>query len=278
MIGRISLYLCIGVAGVLTGPETLSARDLNIRSRIPSHIDVSPVPNYRGQYVSLGARANWRKPAFPRGFVFGTVVQEAKPEIETNCSTMAIVHYATRAPNDFIYDKSGLLYSVKTHTPATRVDDSPGYYSCALVVHAILKKAGCKWAKYTANAKAVYDMAYRQGWRPAKEQKAGCLVAWNSLTEGSRPRIGRGTHNDPKKRRGVYYRHLGITTGEWMSMDNSSMFSQPTEFITTRPFRYEPPLFLCPPDKDQANASPQKQKKPARKKRKVMKRARKKKR
>ncbi|MGI9386780.1 MAG: hypothetical protein ACR2OX_05070 [Methyloligellaceae bacterium] len=258
--------------------QPLDARDSRSRSRIPAKIDASPIPNYRGQFVSLGARANWRKPAFRRGFIFGAVTQPVKPEVKENCSEQAIVHYATLAPDNFAYGKSGLLYGIKTHTPATRVGDSPGYNSCALVVHAILKKAGCKWSKYSANAKAVYDMAYRAGWRPAKVQKAGCLVAWNSIAEGKRPRIGRGAHYSRKKRGGVYYRHLGITTGEWMAMDNSSVFSQPTEFITTRPFRYEEPLFLCPPDKSKAGVAVQAQKAPARKKRNVVKRARKKKR
>ena len=115
----------------------------------------------------------------------------------------------------------------------------------AIVVHAILKRAGCSWAKYTASAKAVYDMAYAAGWRPSATQSAGCLVAWNSRWKGKRPRIGRDQPRSAK----VSSRHLGITTGSWMAVDNTSYLSRPSAYITLRPVRYEWPIFLCPPDK-----------------------------
>ncbi|GBF26974.1 hypothetical protein MnTg02_02018 [bacterium MnTg02] len=244
MLIRYCLFLCLGFVALLALADTLSARDA--RSRLPTHIDASPIPNFRGDFVSLGAKANWNKPVIRQRFIFGATVQ-SNSEVKANCSREAIVRYAFEAPRKFEFEKSGLLYGIKTHTSATRVGDAPGYNSCALVVHAILKKAGCKWAKYTANAKSIYDMAYKQGWRPVKEQEAGCLVAWNSKWPGSRARIGKGAHYDRKKKGGVYYRHLGVTTGSWMSVDNMSVVSQPLEFITTRPFRYEDPLFLCPP-------------------------------
>ena len=211
---------------------------LNQRNR-----DISPTPNYSGAYVSLGM-SKWKKPTT---FLGASTTTNLSTAPAANCSTKAIVYYAERAPAKFQLAKSGLLYGVKTHTPATRIDNIPGYNSCALVVHAILKKAGCKWARWTANAKKVYDMAYKQGWKPTAVQRAGCIVAWNSKTPGWRARIGRGVHRKKGQSRGVSYRHVGITIGSWMAMDNTSIFSRPSSFITTRPIRYEPPLFLCPP-------------------------------
>ncbi len=210
--------------------------------------DISPAPNYRGSYISLGA-THWRKPPYQNIMSASAAGPVFKNSPEANCSTKSIVFYAERAPAKFQLEKKGLLYGVRTHTPATRVDNIPGYNSCALVVHAILKKAGCRWAKRTASAKAVYEQAYRAGWRPARTQRAGCIVAWNANSKGSFPRIGRGIHRKKGQSRGVAYRHVGITTGAWMAMDNSSIFSRPSSFITTRPIRYEAPLFLCPTNK-----------------------------
>ena len=127
----------------------------------------------------------------------------------------------------------------------TRYWDMPGFNSCALVVHAILKRAGCEWAKYTADAKAIYDMAYGAGWRPSAAQEAGCIVAWNSKSEGSRSRIG---DRQKQTRRGTTrYRHVGIATGALLSVDNTSWLSRPTAFFTFRPITYERPIFLCHP-------------------------------
>ncbi|MEM7620740.1 MAG: hypothetical protein AAF228_09830 [Pseudomonadota bacterium] len=236
-----------------------------------SRRDISPVPNYQGHFISLGMNGAWRqskasramssKRVDSRRFVGAAATglggglsgksgahrrQKTVGTPRASCSPEAIVYYADRAPINFKAEKRGLLYGVKTHTAATRVADMPGYNSCALVVYAILKKAGCRWARYTANAKAIYDMAYKQGWRPSNVQKPGCLVAWNSKQYGNRARIGRGVHRKKDARKGVYYRHVGISTGSWMAMDNSSYFSRPSAFVTTRPIRYEPPIFLCP--------------------------------
>lgn len=260
IIGGLAIIVAGAFAG-LTIAADLSEPANEALSRVKD--DASPLPNYQGTFVSLGGRGAWRKTVQKQsGFVNAetTATTPLKPaaknkpeptqkpvtEPKADCSTQAIVYYADQAPFVFDHAKKGLLYGIRTHTGATRVDDMPGYNSCAIVVHAILKKSGCKWAKRTANAKAMYDMAWKQGWRPSATQKAGCLVAWNSISEGSRPRIGRGTHSDPKKKKGVLFRHLGITTGTWMTIDNTSYFSRPTPGITTRPIRYEEPLYLCP--------------------------------
>lgn len=162
-----------------------------------------------------------------------------------DCSREAVAYYASKAPSVFEKDKKGLLYGVETHTPDTRVWGMPGYNSCALVVHAILKRAGCGWAKYTADAKAVFDMASAAGWRPSAVQTAGCIVAWNANWKGERPRIG----SNQKKGVKVSFRHVGITTGRWMAVDNTSYLSRPVTYITVRPVAYERPIFLCPPEK-----------------------------
>jgi len=208
--------------------------------------DVSPLPNYKGEFVSAGHDGTWNRPKaqFVQGAV-DTNLPGAPPKAD--CSREAIVYYAEQAPEDFEEAKNGLLYGVRTHTAATRVDDMPGFNSCALVAHAILKKAGCKWAKWTANAKAIYDKAYQQGWRPSETQEAGCIVAWNSREAGSRPRIGRGKDAGKDSPKRVLFRHVGIATGSWWSVDNTSFLSRPTAGITVRPFRYESPIFLCPP-------------------------------
>ena len=159
-----------------------------------------------------------------------------------DCSPRSIAHYAWRAPFLFERHKKGLLYGVETHTPATRVGSTPGVYSCALVAYAILRKAGCNWVKYTADAKAIYDMALAKGWRRAQTQEPGCIVAWNSVSQGKRPAIGRQGRSA-----GVMFRHVGVTAGRWLSVDNTSFLSRPLPFITWRPYRYEAPMFLCPP-------------------------------
>lgn len=233
--------------------------------------DISPLPNYKGEFVSIDGRGHWRKTASrPKSTEFvaagnGPQAQtsnnsEQAPQTpgvapEANCSTDAIVYYADQAPLAFDPAKKGLLYGVRTHTSATKVEDMPGYNSCALVAHAILRKAGCKWAKLTADAKAVYDMAWKAGWRPSETQQPGCIVAWNSIEEGWRPRIGKGEHVDKTKKKGVKFRHLGITTGSWIVIDNTSVLSRPSPGITFRPIRYEPPLYLCPVDKTSQNQS-----------------------
>ncbi len=208
--------------------------------------DLSPLPNTKGEFVSAGSDGRWHRPD-PQVMVGAVDPAFLKGAPKANCSPEAIVYFAEQAPDAFEANKDGLLYGVRTHTDATRVDDMPGYNSCALVVHAILKKAGCTWAKRTADAKAIYDMAYNEGWRPSDTQEGGCLVAWNSQEPGKRPRIGRGkdAHSDSHPR--VLYRHLGIATGRWWSVDNTSFLSRPTAGITYRPFRYESPIFLCPP-------------------------------
>lgn len=210
--------------------------------------DYSPLPNYKGDFVSIGAGGRWHLPRSVGVFAIAGMTGGRKPP-PTDCSREAIIRSAELAPELFEKEKNGLLYGVRTHTAATRVKNMPGYNSCALVVYAILKKAGCGWVRRTANAKALYDMAWRRGWRPSETQNGGCLVAWNSRWEGKRARIGRGRHVDPSKKGGVYNRHLGVTTGSWMSVDNTSIFSAPSAFIVNRPIRYEAPLYLCPPKK-----------------------------
>lgn len=220
---------------------------LNTLSGMPAGVDASPLPNYSGDFVSLSAEGSWHRPAGALASAYNSAAVAAEPPAD--CSSQSIVHYARRAPDAFKAQKNGLLYGVRTHTPATRVTtrywDMPGFNSCALVVYAILKRAGCGWAKYTANAKAIYDMAHRNGWRPSKTQKGGCMVAWNSRWEGSRARIG--ARQKQAKGGSTRFRHVGIATGAWLSVDNSSWRSRPTTYFTYRPLMYEPPIFLCPP-------------------------------
>jgi hypothetical protein len=216
--------------------------------RLPARVDASPPPAYTGDFVSLGADGIWRGNTQPPIAYAQTGGPSAEPAAD--CSTEAIVHYAMKAPSAFEAGKKGLLYGVKTHTPdtgkTTRYWDMPGFNSCALVVYAILKQAGCSWAKYTANAREIYDIAYKGGgWRPADKQRAGCIVAWNSRNSGGRDRIG--VAQKQAKAGSAAYRHVGITTGEWMSVDNNSLLSRPTTYFTFRPITYTAPIFLCPP-------------------------------
>jgi hypothetical protein len=217
-------------------------------TKVPAEIDASPLPNYSGDFVSLGAGGTWHRPRGSFTPVFSSTTKISEPDAD--CSPEAIVHYAKQAPGAFEADKVGLLYGVRTHTPATRLTtrywDMPGFNSCALVVHAILKRAGCGWARYTANAKEIYDMADKRGWRPSSVQKGGCMVAWNSRWEGSRRKIGAvQKQTNPGT---TAFRHVGIATGAWLSVDNNSWRSRPTTFFTFRPISYQPPIFLCPPE------------------------------
>lgn len=219
---------------------------------LPKSYDASPLPKYKGEFVTLGADGVWHKATNAKGVIYGAAAQSEAPEdVKADCSPKSIVHYAKAAPDVFEYDKKGLLYGIKTHTPATRLTtrfwDMPGFNSCALVVYAILKRAGCRWARYTANAKAIYDMAYRAGWKPASSQRGGCIVAWNSRWQGTRARIG--STQKQVKGGSTAFRHVGITTGSWLAVDNSSWRSRPTRFLTYRPIMYETPFFLCPPSR-----------------------------
>jgi len=245
MLACLSLLLC-GVchatAAFSQAADTASAPKRLSPARLPPQIDVSPLPNYKGDFVSLGLSGEWRKPDGRKPFVGAQTLASQEPAAD--CSRQAIIHFASQAPYLFEKDKQGLLYGVETHTPETRISGMPGFNSCALVVHAILKKAGCDWAKYSANAKAVYDMAAGRGWRPTDRQEPGCLVAWNSKWKGKRERIGQQRRGGGKA--GTLFRHLGITTGSWISVDNTSFLSRPTPFLTWRPIRYDPPFFLCP--------------------------------
>jgi hypothetical protein len=258
----VAALLLFGVTAITPGrlfatqEEALKqAPALQTLMQLPRSYDASPLPKYKGDFIALGADGVWHKAADAKGVVYGSAAKgkksEKSREVEPDCSPDAIVHYALQAPDSFRYEKSGLLYGVKTHTPATRLTtrywDMPGFNSCALVVYAILKEAGCRWARYTANAKAIYDMAYRAGWEPTGTQRPGCIVAWNSRWEGDRARIG--SLQKQVKAGSTAFRHVGITTGSWMAVDNSSWRSRPTRFLTYRPVMYEAPFFLCPPSR-----------------------------
>lgn len=231
-------------------PPSSKARDAIARTalmKVPPNIDASPLPRLKGDFISLGADGRWSARSEGQQFLTSDVTGSQGPNAD--CSREAIVHYATAAPSTFEADKKGMLYGVQTHTPETRMMtkywDMPGFNSCALVVYAILKRAGCGWAKYTADAKAIYDMANAAGWKPSTTQEGGCMVAWNSKSDGTRARIG---DKQKQSRRGnTRFRHVGIATGSLLSVDNTSWLSRPTTFFTFRPIIYEPPIFLCPP-------------------------------
>jgi len=239
-------FIVIGLLVVLVGALWLGFVPQGWVPFSDEEADVSPLPNYKGDFVSAGHDGQWNRPK-PKPVLGAIDSSGLDGAPKADCSPEAIIYYAERAPLEFDEEKSGLLYGVKTHTGATRVGDMPGYNSCALVAYAILKQAGCKWASRTASANAIYDMAYRRGWRPSDTQDGGCIVAWNSLDKGSRAPIGQGKDARVKSRKGVLFRHVGIATGAWWSIDNTSFLSRPTAGITTRPFRYESPIFLCPP-------------------------------
>lgn len=241
MLAALSLAIW---TGLYTAPFAVAGENSTPRispKQLRKDVDVSPPPNYKGDFVSMGLDGEWRKPANAPQLIGAATAAPAEPPAD--CSRGSIVHYASLAPGAFEKDKKGLLYGVETHTAATRVGSIPGFYSCALVVYAILKRAGCDWVKYTPDAKALYDMVAAKGWRRAESQEAGCVVAWNSRWEGKRGRIGR----DENRRGGVLFRHVGVTTGGWMAVDNTSFLSRPQQFFTWRPYRYEGPIFLCPP-------------------------------
>lgn len=214
-----------------------------------SQADVSPLPNLKGDYISVGGSGKIHGPTEPQ--VLGFVQrQDPKMPPKADCSRDAIIYFAKKAPENFQEDKKGLLYGVRTHTNATAVDTPigrfAGFNSCALVASAILRKAGCRWMRITANAKAVYDAAYGAGWRPTIFQDGGCIVAWNARWDGKRTRIGRGIHARTMPKNRVMFRHVGVTTGPNLSVDNSGITSRPSESTTFRPIRYEAPIYLCP--------------------------------
>ncbi len=253
--GVLRFFIAALLLAASTSAATVSAQTGNdplwqALSKLPPDVDASPVPDVSGDFVSIGAEGAWRQPPAARISLFSSA--SMVDTIREDCSPEAIIHYAKKAPGVFEANNNGTLYGVRTHTPETRLTtrywDMPGFNSCALVVYAILKKAGCGWAKYTANARDIYDMAYKSGWRPSTEQRGGCMVAWNSKWEGNRPRIGVAQKQTKSGR--TSFRHVGIATGSWLSVDNNSWLSRPTAFFTFRPISYESPIFLCPPEKE----------------------------
>ena len=214
-----------------------------------SRADISPLPGYSGNFVSGDAKGKLHSPPEPQVMAFVKRKDPITPP-KTDCSREAIIYFAKKAPQNFRPDKKGLLYGVQTYTNDTAVDTPvgrfAGFNSCALVASSIMRKAGCRWMRITANAKAVYDYAYRNGWRPSLRQNGGCIVAWNARWKGNRPRIGRGEHSKAMAKNKVMFRHVGVTTSDGVSMDNSGQLSAPTEYSTYRPIRYEPPIYLCP--------------------------------
>jgi hypothetical protein len=243
ILASLFLALCADISSPVPAgaKERAKERQRFSPKRLPANADTSPLPNYRGDFVSLGLGGDWRKPGNAQQFLIAGAAASQPP---ADCSTEAIVHYAALAPSVFEKDKKGLLYGVETHTPATRVWNIAGFNSCALVVYAIMKRAGCDWVKYTASAKALYDNIAGRGWRPTNTQRAGCLVAWNSRWKGDRERLG---GREERRKGGTLFRHLGITTGKWLAVDNTSALSRPSTFFTWRPYRYESPIYLCPP-------------------------------
>ena len=232
-------------SGVLTGGFAASKSQTN--NQIAA--DVSPVPNNAKNFISSGDGSKIINTAESQVLGF---VQREDPNLppKANCSRKAIIYYAKKAPENFKEARKGLLFGVRTHTNATAINTPigrfAGFNSCALVASAIMRKAGCRWMSITANAKSVYDAAYRVGWRPTLYQDGGCIVAWNARWEGERPRIGRGVHAKLLPKNRVMFRHVGVTTGSNMSVDNSGITSRPSESSTYRPIRYEPPIYLCP--------------------------------
>ena len=246
-----SLLVAGGAIATLLWPyaqSALNGDDTPDQDR--SRADTSPLPGFGGGYVSLGGDGKMHVPSTGAKILGFVQRQETKAPPKANCSREAIIYYARQAPKNFKEDKKGLLFGVRTHTNATAIDTPigrfAGFNSCALVATAILRKAGCRWSKITANAKAVYDAAYRNGWRPTIYQDGGCIVAWNSRWEGKRTRIGRGVHAKTMARNRVLFRHVGVTTGPNISVDNSAITSAPSESYTYRPIMYEPPIYLCP--------------------------------
>jgi hypothetical protein len=243
-VGLVLLSFC-GMGAMAEASERTSP--LISPRQLRTNVDVSPLPSDTGDFVSLGLDGRWRRPERLQAQAGTDIAAIAEPP--ANCSREAIIHYAWQAPTVFEMDKKGLLYGVETHTPATRMGNIPGFNSCALVVYAILKRAGCTWLKYTADAKGVFDMAVARGWRRTDRQEGGCIVAWNSREEGKKPAIGRDGRGER-----VLFRHVGITTGNWLAMDNTSLLSRPQPFITWRAYKYTSPMYLCPPAESAATA------------------------
>jgi hypothetical protein len=166
-LSGVALVCFVAAAMLLPGPpasaqekpklpdaKTREAIARKALTKVPQHIDASPLPRYKGDFVSLGADGFWNRSAGTVNVLTSQMAGDQGPSAD--CSREAIIHYAKAAPSAFDAGNKGLLYGVQTHTPETRMTtrywDMPGFNSCALVVHAILKRAGCGWAKYTADA------------------------------------------------------------------------------------------------------------------------------
>ena len=219
----------------LPGAKAREAIARKALAKVPPHIDASPLPRYTGDFVSLGADGIWNKSAQSARFLTSDIAGGQAPS--PDCSREAIIHYARRRPSAFEADKKGLLYGVQTYTPETRVKtrywDMPGFNSCALVVYAILKRAGCGWAGYTADAKAIYDMAYDAGWRPSAAQQ-GRLHRRLEFEMGRRRGPGSATGRSRRGRGTTRFRHVGITTGALLSVDNT-LLARPSDDVLHLP-------------------------------------------
>ena len=65
-------------------------------TKVPPHIDASPLPRYKGDFVSLGADGLWNRPAEGTHFLTADTTGSQGPSAD--CSREAIVHYAEGGP------------------------------------------------------------------------------------------------------------------------------------------------------------------------------------
>ena len=68
-------------------------------TKVPPHIDASPLPRHKGDFVSLGADGLWNRPAEGTNFLTADMTGSQGPAAD--CSREAIVHYAKAAPSAF---------------------------------------------------------------------------------------------------------------------------------------------------------------------------------
>lgn len=171
-----------------------------------------------------------------------------------NCSARDITAAANQALAQQT-DSAGKLWGTQICNSATTANGFKCYNSCALVVSAILKKAGCP-VSITASASGLWDkvrglkIGGKKAFEASEKQHAGCVIGMNSSKTGGQGRLTLPGKSGPN----VAFRHVAIATGKRSYIDNYSRTNTPkidnnspldiTSYVDA--YQYDDFIYLCP--------------------------------
>lgn len=181
-----------------------------------------------------------------------------------DCSAQAIIQATNRAYKEQP-DTQGKLWGTQLCTKDTKGSAKVAgklvtfncFNSCALVVSAILKEAGCQ-VNVTSSASSIWNALRRlklektgqNAFMPSERQRAGCVIGMNSNQTGGKDRLVLPGKSGPK----VAFRHVAIATSGSGYIDNYSLTNTPkidyngffdwTKYADS--YQYDKFIYLCP--------------------------------